>query len=334
MAKDVLSQSEIDSIIMALGSGDIQKKTEAEEMPDDANIVLYDFRRPNKFSKDQMRTLKNIHENFARMLANFLTAYLRLPVSVKLESVSQVTYEEFLNSLPLPTLVTVFRLGEDQGTALLETNSYFSFPIIGILFGGEGKLLRKMRELTDIELSVMKRINQKILDNLRYTWEDFADLHPVIENLDTNPQFSQLIASNEAVILLSFSTIIADNEGFINLCLPFITLEPILANLTVQNWHARQDKFKENGEENSEKNLEKRLKHADIEVSAVIGRTNITIGDFLQFEEGDIIILDRTLEEPIDLCIDGIPLFQMNLGKSGNKLAGVISNILSEEDPL
>ncbi len=331
MGKDVLSQSEIDSIITALGSGDISTQEESAEQVSEDEVTIYDFRRPNKFSKDQMRTLKNIHENFARMLTNFLTAYLRVPVAVKLESSSQVSYEEFMNSLPLPTLVTVFSFSELGGRAFMEMNPYFSFPIIGILFGGEGKLINKMRELTEIELSVMRRINEKILDNLRYTWEDFADIDPVIENLDTNPQFSQLIASNEAVVLLSFSTQVEGNEGFINLCLPYITLEPMLGQLSVQNWHTRQGK-KDQDEEQSLEKLKKRLKGAEVELTALIGKTDITVADFLQFEEGDIIMLDKSVEDPIELCLEGRPKFGMNLGKVGKKVAGVIVDRAEDEE--
>lgn len=332
MTNDVLSQSEIDSIINALGSGDLSsKKQDEEELLRDDKIVIYDFRKPNKFSKDQMRTLKNIHENFARRLANFLTAYLRIPAIVKLESVSQVTYEEFICSLPLPTLVTVFRFSDNSGSALLETNSFFSFPIIDILFGGEGKFIKKTRELTEIELSVMRRVNEKILNNLRYAWEDIMEISPQIENLDTNPQFSQLLTSNEAMARLSFSTNIAGNDGFINLCLPYITLEPVLTRLSAQNLHARQAKTGWDIEKN-QKALEKKLKVSEVELMAVLGSTTITVSDFLSFEEGDIILLDSQVDKPVDLFVEGNPKFKINLGTSGNKMAGIITEILPTEE--
>ncbi|RJX27842.1 MAG: flagellar motor switch protein FliM [Dethiobacter sp.] len=331
MGKDVLSQSEIDSIINALSSGDLSSKQQDDELLQAHKVVPYDFRRPNKFSKDQMRTLKNIHENFARMLTNFLTAYLRIPAAVKLESASQVIYEEFICSLPLPTLVTVFRLSENNGSALLETNSFFTFPIIDILFGGEGKIIKQARELTEIELSVLRRVNEKVLNNLRYAWEDIADISPLIESLDTNPQFSQLLASNEAVALLSFSTNIAGNDGFINLCLPYITLEPVLTRLSAQNWHTRQSKMDWDMTK-ALKNLEKKLKFIKVELTAVLGSTTITVSDFLNFEEGDIILLDRQVDKPVDLCLEGRPKFKINLGTLSTKMAGVITDIIFEEE--
>ncbi len=332
MGKDVLSQSEIDSIINALGSGDLESKTVAQEaLLANDSVTLYDFRRPNKFSKEQIRTLKNIHENFARMLTNFLTAYLRTAVVVKLESISQVTYEEFIYSLPLPTLVTVFRISDKGGSAMLETNPYFSFPLIDILFGGEGRFIKHARELTEIELSVMRRVNEKILNNLRYTWEGIAEISPTIESLDTNPQFSQVLASNEAVALITFSSNIAGNEGFANLCLPYITLEPVLTQLSTQNWHARQSKSGW-GMTKAVKRLEKKLKVSEVELTVVLGGATISVSDFLNFEEGDIILLDSHVDKPVDLYLEGKPKFKINLGTLGNKMAGVISDIIFDEE--
>src|SRR5690554_5747980 len=231
--KDVLSQEEIDSLIQALSTGELdesEKKTE--------EVSLYDFKRPNKFSKEQTRTLLNIHENFARILSNFLTVYLRTNVQVKMESVSQITFEEFIFSLPSPTLMTIFSAGETMGSAMLETNPQFVFPIIDLLFGGRGEMPSAARELTEIELTVMRRILAKILENLRYAWEDVYELTPVIENMDTNPQFNQMIASSETVALMTFSTTIGEVKGLINLCFPYLTLEPVVPNLTSQHWFA------------------------------------------------------------------------------------------------
>ena len=331
MDKDVLSQSEIDSIINALGSGDISPRQEDNELLRVEKVASYDFRRPNKFSKDQMRTLKNIHDNFARMLTNFLTAYLRTPVTVKMESVSQVTYEEFIFSLPLPTLATVFRLSEKIGSALLETNAFFTFPIIDILFGGDGKIIKETRELTEIELSVMRRVNEKILNNLSYAWEDITNISPSIVSLDTNPQFSQLLASNEAVALLSFTTNVKDNDGFINLCLPYLTLEPVLTQLSAQNWHTRQVKGAWDTIRDTE-TMHNKLKVSEVELSAILGTTTISVADFLQFEEGDIILFDSKPDQPIDLYLEDKPKFKINLGTLGNKMGCVVADIITTEE--
>lgn len=324
MGKDVLSQSEIDSLIGALSTGDLRKPEEATLASDKA--ILYDFRRPNKFSKEHIRAMKVVHENFARGLANFLTVYLRMPVTITLESVSQVTYEEFIFSLPLPTLVTVFRLSEDIGSAILETGSQFAFPIVDILFGGEGKQLKKTRELTEIELSAMKKVNEKILDNLRYAWDDILPIAPVIEALDTNPQFNQLIASNETVVFLTFSVEIGGNQAFINLCFPFIVLEPVLDKFSTQQWFSRDSKSGADINK-AQKKLVSRIVEAEVEMTAVLGKTNITIEDFLNFEIGDVIQLDRGIDDPVDIYLEGKHLFSVNLGTTNNKMAGMITEL-------
>ncbi len=326
MGKDVLSQSEIDSLIGALSTGNLEKPTEEQEDFTADKAILYDFRRPNKFSKEHIRAMKIVHENFARGLANFLSVYLRMPVSIALESVSQVTYEEFIFSLPLPTLVTVFRLSEKLGSAILETGSQFAFPIVDILFGGEGKQLKKSRELTEIELSAMKKVNEKILNNLRYAWDDILPIAPVIESLDTNPQFNQLIASNETVVFLTFSVEISGSQAFINLCFPFMVLEPVLDKFSTQHWFARDSKPGA-GIKKAQKKLINRIVEAKVEMTAILGKTNITIEDFLNLEIGDVIQLDRELDATVDIFIEDKSIFSVNLGTINNKMAGIITEV-------
>ena len=275
--KDVLSQSEIDSLIAALATGELsESKTEEQET---SPVRQYDFRRPNKFSKEQMRTLLIIHENYARVLSNFLTAYLRTSVQIKLESVSQVTFEEFIFSLPTPTLMSIFTASEAMGSAMLETNPQFVFPIIDLLFGGKGDIPKTIRELTEIELTVMRRVVMKILENLRYAWEDVYELTPRIDNMDTNPQFNQMIASTETVALMTFSTQIRESKGLINVCFPYITLEPVIPNLTAQHWFSAS----RTGEKDA-RLLERCLDPVEVGLTAVLGHTEVQMEDFLQFE--------------------------------------------------
>jgi len=324
--KDILSQSEIDSLISALGSGKIE---EEESGTNSDEHQSYDFRRPSKFSKEQIRTLQVIHENYARILGNFLSAYLRVPVQIRLVSVSQVTYEEFVFSLPVPTLLTVFNMSAELGSAMLETNPSFVFPIIDLVFGGEGRQLKKTRELTDIELTVMQQINNKLLQNLSYVWEDIAPLKPHVENMDTNPQFNQMFASTETVALLSFSVQIKENQGFINLCFPFITLEKIMPKLTAQFWFRGQT---QNTGEFSDYTIIKQLEKVNVELSAILGRTTITLEDFLQFQEGDIIPLSRREGEDLEVFVEGELLFKGQPGAQGQNLALQITGWVDEEE--
>lgn len=314
--KEVLSQHEIDSLIQALSKGHIAEE-EGSGIFATGTAPLYDFRRPNKFSKEQMRTLQIVHENFARILSNFLTAYLRTPVQIKLASVSQVTFEEFIFSLPAPTLLTIFNAAEGMGSAMLEANPQFVFPIIDLLFGGEGNTPKKIRELTDIELTVMRRIMTKILENLRYAWEDIVELLPRIENMDTNPQFNQMIASNEIVALMTLSTQIRESVGLVNVCFPFITLEPVIAKLTAQHWFSASQRL---GSSDT-RLVEARLETVDVSLAAVLGETTVKMEDFLQFEIGDVILLDQQVDSPMSLLVEDKPMFEIQAGVSMGRRA-------------
>jgi flagellar motor switch protein FliM len=303
------------------------KEKRQDESNQGGKIERYDFRRPNKFSKEQLRTLKIVHEKFSRIVSNYLTAFLRLPVKINLDAVSQVSYEEFTSNMPQPTMMTVFSLSDRTGVAMLETGSKIMFPIIDILFGGEGKLLKQARELTEIELSVMKRVGSKILDNLSYAWGDVIPVSLTIEGIDTNPRFNQLVAANETVALLKFYTEIGQNKGIIQLCFPYITLEPVLAELSTQYLFLSQARPKNNVKSQSGK-VEKKLNAAEVELVAVLGKATITIEDFLLFQVGDVIQLNRKINEPVDLCLEGRPMFKISLGTIDRKMGGVIKSII------
>ncbi|MGM0651869.1 MAG: flagellar motor switch protein FliM [Bacillota bacterium] len=324
MSKDALTQSEIDSLINAISSGDLEE--EADQITDD--YQTYDFRRPTKFSKEQIRTLQIIHDNYARVMGNYLTSFLRVPVKINVVSVAQVSYEEFVFSLPVPTLMTIFNMSKKMGVAMLETNPAFVFTIIDLLFGGQGKQPGKIRELTEIELSVMRQINEKFLDNLSYAWKGIAQLEPQIESMDTNPQFNQVIASSETVALVTFSATIHNIQGFINLCFPFMGLENVLSSLTAQHWF---NQFQQAASKSKPGDLEKCLRKPEADVQVVLGKAQITLDDFLQLQEGDVLPLRRQRGEPLELLVEGKPIFKVQPGLKGKQLAVKVVEWISEE---
>jgi flagellar motor switch protein FliM len=325
--RDVLSQTEIDSLVQALAREQLEP-AEKQAAVTDSDVKRYDFRRPNKFSKEQIRTLQNIHENFARRLTNFLSAYLRTPVHVKLAGVTQVTFEEFIFSLPTPTLMTVFKTSAEEGSAMLETNTQFVFPIIDLMFGGEGESPKKTRDLTEIEITVMRRIIGRMLENLRYAWEDVLLMSPEIENMDTNPQFNQMIASNETVALLTFATQIRNSHGLINICFPYITLERVLANLTAQHWFSAS--YRATGDERHI--LENLLERVRVEVSVLLGNSNVQVDDFLRFEVGDVILLEQKVSSPLTVMVEEEPVFTCRPGVCGRQRAFQLLRVKGEHD--
>jgi len=306
---EVLSQSEIDSLLSALSSGEI----EADQLPGEEEkhkIKLYDFRSPQKFSKDHLRTLELIHDNYGRIISSYLSAQLRNNVKVKIESIQQITYEEFIHSIPNPTILTIFKMPPLSGSILFETNPQFSFQVIDILLGGMGSRKVKQKEFSDIDKNILRNVNAGLIANLKLAWEDVLEVEPEIEALETNPALNQTLAPNEPVALITFSVEMSNNSTFINICIPYLSIEKVLDKLVVQYW------FRENDEEivnESRNRLKKRLNIVSVPITGMLGTTNITVNEFLQLTEGDVITLDNTSDSPIKvfveehLCYTGIP---------------------------
>lgn len=297
-------------LLDALASGELSVDEVTKETRQES-VKEYDFRRPNKFSNDQLRTLHMIHDNFARMVSNFLSAYLRSSVQVKIASVDQLTYEDFLVSIPSPTLMTVFSMQPLKGTAVLETNPALVFPIIDLLFGGPGEMPGTVRELTDIEMSVLRKLNAKILENLAYAWTDIFQFSPEIEAMETNPHFNQVMSPNETVAIVTLSTTIGNSQGMINLCLPFVTLETVISKLTAHFWLAHQET---NGVEQTRRKLLAKINSVPLELTAIAGETELTIRDFLQLQEGDVIPLDKAAGTDLVLLVEDKPKFKVQPG--------------------
>ena len=306
---EVLSQSEIDSLLSALSSGEI----EADKFPGEEEkhkIKLYDFKSPQKFSKDHLRTLELIHDNYGRIISSYLTAQLRNNVKVKIESIQQITYDEFIHSIPNPTILTIFKMPPLSGSILFETNPQFAFQVIDILLGGMGSRKIKNKEFSDIDKNILRNVNAGLIANLKLAWEDVLEVQPEIEALETNPALNQTLAPNEPVALITFSVEMNNNNTFINICIPYLSIEKVLDKLVVQYW------FRENDEEiasESRNKLKDRLNVVTLPMTGVLGSTNITVNEFLQLTEGDVITLDNTSDSPVklfveeQLCYTGIP---------------------------
>ncbi|WP_234119583.1 flagellar motor switch protein FliM [Clostridium hydrogenum] len=297
---DVLSQSEIDALLSALSSGEIQP----DELPKEEEkqkVKLYDFTSPQKFTKEHMRTLEHIHDSYARIISNYLTAQVRNNVKIKIESVEQITYEEFIHSVPNPTFLTIFRMPPLSGTILFETNPQFVYQILDVLLGGSGNgKYNKTREITDIDKNIIIKINKGLIDNLKLAWGDVVNVEPEIETLETNPALNQALGPHEPVALITFSTDMGMNHNFIHMCIPYLSIEKVLDKFIVQNL------YQENNEEvvrESRERLRKRLDIVEVPVTAKLGATNITVEDFLRLSVGDVITLDNKCNSPIPIYI-------------------------------
>lgn len=330
MPGDVLSQSEIDALLSAISAGEMSAD-EMKKEEEKKKVKVYDFKRALRFSKDQIRSLTRIHENFARLLTTFFSAQLRTYVQISVASVDQIPFEEFVRSIPNMTLINVFEVPPLDGNILMEINPNIAYSMLDRLMGGSGTSYSNVDNLTEIEQKIMTNLFERSFDNLREAWENIAEIDPMLVELEVNPQFLQMISPNETVIVISMNTVIGETSGMINICIPHVVLEPIIHNLSVQYW--MQSNTKEPTEAQI-KALETKVKQSDLQLVAELGTSTISIEDFLTMNIGDVIHLDQKISDPLILRIGDIPKFTVQPGKLKKKMAVQIIETLKggEED--
>ncbi|WP_031518131.1 flagellar motor switch protein FliM [Desulfofalx alkaliphila] len=326
MGKDVLSQSEIDSLLQSIVSGEVT----AEQIVEDSEqlkLKNYDFRRPNKFSKEHLRTFQVLHESFARLITNFFSGLLHSHIDIEVATVGQFTYEEFTRSVVTPTLLTVFKFDSHKGSAVLETSPHFIMPLIDLQLGGTGEMPAKVRDLTDIELSVARKLIDRILSQLGVIWKDIIPGEPSVTSMETNPHLHQLLSPSDIVMVITFSTIVGDeNRGLLNLCLPYNFLEPVLSKFSVN--HISQTYHEQEQEDVIA--VEHWLRTSEVELRVMVGNGKITVKDFLGLQIGDVLTLDRQQGQDLDLFVQDQLKFKVQAGTIGQKLAVQVLSLTEE----
>jgi flagellar motor switch protein FliM len=324
---EVLSQEEIDQLLTAINAGE----TEPEDFrpaADTRKIKIYDFKRPDKFSKEQIRTVSIMHETFARLTTTSLSANLRSMVHVHVASVDQLTYEEFIRSIPTPTTLAIINMDPLKGNAILEIDPAVTFSIIDRLFGGSGEGTKAQHELTDIEQSVMEGIIVRILGNMREAWAQVIDLRPRLGQIDTNPQFAQIVPPTEMVVLVTLETKVGEVEGMMNFCIPYLTIEPIIGKLSAQYWYSSVRR----GTTTENLNILKdKLSNVDVNVVAEIGKIQLPVRDVLSLRTGDVIRLYNVkVGDPMTLNVGNKKKFLCRPGVIGKKVAVQIVKKMAE----
>ena len=314
---EILSQDEIDALLAAISTGEVDPSDYSSK--DQKKVKIYDFRRPDKFSKDHIRTLQMMHETFARLTTTALSAQLRALVSVHVASVDQLTYEEFVRSIPNPTTMAVVNMDPLKGSAILEIDPSITFTIIDRLFGGKGEPAKISRELTDIELSVMEGIIVRILGNLREAWSNVIDLRPRLGNIETNPQFAQIVPPNDMVVLITLETKVGDVEGMTNLCIPYISIEPVISKLSAQYMYSS---IRKGTTDENFSVIQNRLETVILPIVAEIGEAQITVQEALQLGVGDVIKLpDTKIGDDMQVKIGGRRKYKCRPGLVNNRVA-------------
>ncbi|MCR5440680.1 MAG: flagellar motor switch protein FliM [Lachnospiraceae bacterium] len=324
---EILSQNEIDALLNQLSSGelDVESISNAEEKP----VKDYDFSRPTKFSKEHLRTLEIIFEHYGRLISTNLPVILRKNAQVTVASSETVTFSEFTNALSNPSILGIVGFEPLGGNIIIDLATNIAFSMIDRMLGGEGTPLDKTREFSDIELSILQKIMVMFTQLLRDPWKNVLEVSPVLTRLETNPQFAQIIAPGEMIAVVTLNIKIGDVEGFMNMCLPFITLEDVMDRLNTKFWYST---MQENKDEYAKDNIEAMLKRVVIPVKAVLGTSKISVSDFMNLQVGDCIRLDAKVDSDMNIYVGNIKKFTALPGASDDSYAVRVTSVIREEE--
>ncbi len=288
---------------------------------------VYDFRRPDKFAKDQLRTLQMLHETFARLYASSLSAYLRVPVHVDLVSVEQVPYDEYIRSLT-SSIINIFSMAPLSGQAILEMEFNVILSMIDRLLGGPGSMTKSSSVLTDIEKALADSVIYRALNDFHTAWEGIAQFTPKRESMETQAQFVQIVPPNDVVVSILFEIKVGDLRGAMSVCIPYLLLKPITPKLSAQRWFSSSKK-------NTGKYapvLAKRLERTSLTLSVQLGRASLSVQELLDMKVGDVVTLDRGQQEEVEVMVDRSVKFRGKPGTRGKKLAVYISRVTRESE--
>ncbi|WP_435921240.1 flagellar motor switch protein FliM [Paenibacillus sp. DYY-L-2] len=323
---DVLSQNEIDALLAALSSGEMDAE-ELKKEETQRKIRTYDFKRAVRFSKDHIRSLTRIHENFARFLTTYFSAQLRTFVQINVVQVEQLPYDEFIRSIPKMTILNIFEAEPLEGRMVLEVHPNVAFAMLDRLLGGIGTAPSKIGSLTEIETIIMERIFSRAFESLQEAWKTVIDIQPRLEALETNPQFMQIVSPNETIALISLSTKIGDTSGMINLCIPHVVIEPIMPKLSVHHWFVSQKKSRVPEEVDA---LRHRVNKAKLPIIAELGESQITVQEFLELSVGDVISLNKPVQDGLSIRVGDRLKYIGSPGTLKDRIAVQIDEIVSE----
>ncbi len=325
---DVLSQSEIDNLLAALSSGEL----DADEMKETANdkvVKNYDFNRPSKFSKEHLRTLEIIFEHYSRLLSTSLPVYLRKNVQVEVINSEAQIYSEFTNALSNPVLLGIIDFSPLEGNIIIEIADNIGYAIIDRMLGGNGNPLEKSRDFSEIELVIIERIFTVVTNLLIEPWFNVVHLEPRLSRIETNSQFAQIISPSEMASIVTMNMKIGNIEGMINICLPYEVLEPVIDKLNTKYWYSTvktTDSFAYKDQ------LEVAIARARIPIRAELGRSTISLNDFINIQRGDIIKLNTKTSDELAVYVGNIRKFMALPGSSSDAYAVKISQIIREEE--
>lgn len=318
---EVLTQEEIDSLLRKVSSGaasDDQQDTVAD------SVYLYDFKHPNRVSKDQLRSLRTIHEGFARMLGTYLTTLLRTIVDVHLLSIDQVTFLEFTMAMSNPGCIWIFDMVGDEGKGILEVSPDLVFLTIERLFGGEGKSSGETRAISVIEQNVAGKIIEKCMHIYDEAWKKAIPIQTKLNSFEMNPQFAQIAPASETAVVMFLEINIRNSAFPMNVCFPYFVLDPLIARLSMDNWLGLN---KRPHPEEDRKSTESSLKGTEVPLIAYLGETSLTFEEVAELDVNDVILLDTKIEDMIKIKVKDETRFFGSVGVTQNKVSVQIHEV-------
>lgn len=320
---DVLEQSEVDALLAAVDTGGVAATASAEIAPaqhvfgsrgrSQLDVQIYDFKRPERVSKDQMRALEALHEGFGRNFGAALSGYLRTIIEVSVAHIEQLTYSEFIHSLPNPTCFNLLKAEQLDGQLCLEISPLIIYPVIDRLLGGSNAdLFIPQRPLTQIEQRLVQRITDRATHFLSEAWSNLTPVTFTMQDFESNPQLVQIVPPNETVVVVGFELKMGNRAGTMSLCIPYNVIEPIMGVLAAQNWFSYQRK---GGQEDHVRKLTRNVNNAPVEMRAFLAQTTIRLDDLLSLQVGDLITTDKASDRDVLVQIEGRNKFLAQLGQ-------------------
>jgi len=323
---EILSQSEIDALLQALSSGELDVQ-EIKEVEQSKKIKKYDFKNPQKIAKDQLRTLEIIHDNFGRLFQTFLSGYLRAPVKISLVSVEQIAYSEFTNAISNPAFLNIIDVSPLNGQMLIDISTVVAYTMIDRLLGGDASKEQEIREFTEIELTLLMNMMKRAISLIEEAWKNVIELNLKLSRIEVNPQFAQIVPPNETIALITMNIEVGESEGMLNVCIPYLLLEPILDKLNTRYWFSST---KRELSQNQITQIKNRILNAKVELKAELGSTLVRVKDIINLQKGDVIKLDTKENSGIKIRVGSNIKFIGEVGTFNNKMAVRITNVVKD----
>jgi len=322
---EVLSQSEIDNLLAALTTGELDMEQMQESS--EKQVKDYDFKRPAKFSKEHLRTLEIIYEHYGRLISTNLPLYLRKSVQTTVASSETVTFSEFSNALSNPVILGIIDFKPLNGNVIIELSPNLGFAMIDRMLGGPGLPLEKNRDFSEIEMTILEKLVIICIQLMKEPWHNVVDINPILERIETNAQFAQVIAPSDMIAIVTMNIRIGETEGFMNICLPYFTLEEVMDKLNTKYWFSTMQK--EDSTDYGD-HIESLIKRVDVPIKAVLGRSTISVNEFIGLQPGDVIRLNSSVDSELEIFVGNIKKFTALPGSSKDKYAVRVTTVERE----